>query len=1251
MVMWRSFDLFEGGKKMTIPEFPVTRIETYLDAIAQNDISGIPESPVSRTESYLAAIAQTDAEGIPEYPIPRIEAYLHAIATGDNSYLPEYPITRIEFYLEAIALGDTSGIPAYPISRLEHYLDEIAQNGGGGGTQVTIAGIAPLLLANALAKPITKLTQYGKTEYAPRTYLDTILQTGKCEQRDLPRGYTRLQSIHFDGASYFNSLIAPNTYDYEIETKCSFDRASSTPICAWGFMGSQSSTPRWVLASYVQSSTDCYILNANITVPFSPFDTDAHVFRGVVGTENNTPFWSAYLDGTRKNVANLTLTERWEANTLSIYIGARNNNGTAGNFFIGDCYYHKVYKAGVLIQHLVAARRDADSVLGMYDLVSGTFLTNEGTGTLTARAVVKPSPAAPMPIYCNNGKLVARHASGLPNEYTLVENVRNASSTVATTNINDDVDDVEYEIRVKPAAGSWYIFQSRASANAYIYGISGSSSGNTITFNVGGTVSLISDIGARSPDHIYLVRASHKNGVATLYVRDEITGDEDTKTATYDTADYVASQISTRFWGNSQNTVNANNYIYHAKMRKGGELVIDAVPVTYSGEAGLYDYVSGTFIGATQGSLIAGAAVPDPMVVVTDGTAEELTVSGGQMLDPTTVPDENRYILSGTGAVNITTPSTGTFRHSEYIPVEGGATYKLGMTYFTANAAGMAWYSDADVDDYISGVSGTAVGSANGIVTAPANAKYIRFSWHIEDGYDTDWEHSVYLCKVIDGTPVLSKWEQYRTPQIASVENLLAVGDVADTQEIIGGAVIRNIGVKVIDGTETTAWTVQSNRVYASRANLGMANAKMGASLTSNISDDANNVVNSYGNVIIYADWAGESIDTAEKLNAYFAAKYAAGTPAYLIFPLAEAVTESVTPQITDRSVPYSVSYTAEIGDISITTTQSEHTTPGLNTPLPILCNNGEIKAVNGQIVVDGTAEVLSISELPPRYRRVEWLTATQPTDVGIKTKRSFDIYAKAYRTGTTSQYLYQSDSGSSLTTNTTAYTTASGGNWRFGNRTLSVQFPVSKMVETRQNRDGVWLNGEAVGTYTNVGAFTSVENFKIAGATSGGATPTLQIYYVYALDDGVLVLDAVPVLDTVDNVYGWYDKVSGQFFTNPEATYTPGPEVPSVVQTASVDNLFAVGDVSDEQEIIGGVVTRNTAVCIYDGTQQIGNDYMSTTGGKDIGAIIVYPLDTPTTESVTAQPLNTTEGDNRVIVTAEVSDVVLEAVYTMSAA
>ena len=63
-----------------------------------------------------------------------------------------------------------------------------------------------------------------------------------------------------------------------------------------------------------------------------------------------------------------------------------------------------------------------------------------------------------------------------------------------------------------------------------------------------------------------------------------------------------------------------------------------------------------------------------------------------------------------------------------------------------------------------------------------------------------------------------------------------------------------------------------------------------------------------------------------------------------------------------------------------------------------------------------------------------------------------------------------------------------------------------------------------------------------------------------------------------------------------------------SSTQTAGAENLFAVGNIADEQDIISGTVKRRCAAFLYDGTQTVLDPYLSTTGGKDNGAIIVHP-------------------------------------------
>ena len=52
----------------------------------------------------------------------------------------------------------------------------------------------------------------------------------------------------------------------------------------------------------------------------------------------------------------------------------------------------------------------------------------------------------------------------------------------------------------------------------------------------------------------------------------------------------------------------------------------------------------------------------------------------------------------------------------------------------------------------------TELGNANNIITSPSDAKYIRFCFRIDEGYNTDWENTVYL---VEGTQPLTEFIPY----------------------------------------------------------------------------------------------------------------------------------------------------------------------------------------------------------------------------------------------------------------------------------------------------------------------------------------------------------------------------------------------------------------------------------------------------------------------------------------------------------
>lgn len=186
------------------------------------------------------------------------------------------------------------------------------------------------------------------------------------------------------------------------------------------------------------------------------------------------------------------------------------------------------------------------------------------------------------------------------------------------------------------------------------------------------------------------------------------------------------------------------------------------------------------------------------------------------------------------------------------------------------------------------------------------------------------------------------------------------------------------------------------------------------------------------------------------------------------------------------------------------------------------------------------------IKTCPKRYQRVEYLISTKGITIdGTKLTNNSEIRARVYRpSGAVAQYIYQADSGSSLTTNFTAYTAAGGsatGYWRFGNRYLSLAVATGAWHETRQNKSGVWIDGTSVGTYSSVSAFTTSNSLTIHGTA---ASANMRIAWIERYENGVFAASYLPVRDLVTNELGYLDTSDGTFYTNDSATITAGGDI-----------------------------------------------------------------------------------------------------------
>lgn len=192
---------------------------------------------------------------------------------------------------------------------------------------------------------------------------------------------------------------------------------------------------------------------------------------------------------------------------------------------------------------------------------------------------------------------------------------------------------------------------------------------------------------------------------------------------------------------------------------------------------------------------------------------------------------------------------------------------------------------------------------------------------------------------------------------------------------------------------------------------------------------------------------------------------------------------------------------------------------------------------VNGQgkaLAVNGQALVIQDGLLPSGFTRLAYVTLNaEYFNTGIKTNKTSIVEGRARPMATTSTYLWLSDSGSSLTTNTTAYFSSSG-NWRFGNRYVSIANTnyTSDFHIFHQSQSGVTWDGVNKGTYASISTFTSTNNLRFGSSAS---TDVRWDWFKHT-KDGELVTWVVACKRDADDVAGFYDLVTNEFTAAGEA-------------------------------------------------------------------------------------------------------------------
>ena len=195
---------------------------------------------------------------------------------------------------------------------------------------------------------------------------------------EVPSDYTQLKYLESDGASHIDTGIS-STSDIGVVVKYAFMEMDTYN----GIFGNFN--PHYYLEtnSYGTDVVASYGPTGGSGV-LSMLITDVVIGQPYTFNINyNNSGIAEFVDINRT-----VLPARNFSSNAPIYMFGVNMYGGYGNRSKSRIYYMKITDGTALVRDFVPARRNSDNELGMYDLVSNTFFTNNGTGEFIAGPAV-----------------------------------------------------------------------------------------------------------------------------------------------------------------------------------------------------------------------------------------------------------------------------------------------------------------------------------------------------------------------------------------------------------------------------------------------------------------------------------------------------------------------------------------------------------------------------------------------------------------------------------------------------------------------------------------------------------------------------------------------------------------------------------------------------------------------------------------------------------------------------------------------
>ena len=200
------------------------------------------------------------------------------------------------------------------------------------------------------------------------------------EFNEYPDDYIFYDYIQSNGNQWIDTGIKGHmNYTYELE----FQQTDTGNYRNWGVLGQSSYVGPNMSLTYASGFAlrwENLNNNERLISATSSINTNKHFVKIV----NGQLYWDGVNKGKSPGHKNDFVINH------NLFLGTVNPGGTTPSYNAKSKYYlYKVYdENGILIQNLIPAKHKSDNEIGMYDMVTGRFFGNSGTGTFTTGTAI-----------------------------------------------------------------------------------------------------------------------------------------------------------------------------------------------------------------------------------------------------------------------------------------------------------------------------------------------------------------------------------------------------------------------------------------------------------------------------------------------------------------------------------------------------------------------------------------------------------------------------------------------------------------------------------------------------------------------------------------------------------------------------------------------------------------------------------------------------------------------------------------------